>query len=68
MLIEDLHHLRSIVKLFLAKTWEVWPSGLRYWFAKSVRREGKEYNMVKTLPARSIAVLYSGAAIEQSLQ
>lgn len=44
---------------------EVWPRGLRYWFAKSVRQEGAERNVVKFHEACLIAPLYPDAPREQ---
>ena len=46
---------------------EVWPRGLRYWFAKSVRQEDAERNVVRFHGACLIAPLYPDAPLEQSV-
>ncbi len=46
---------------------EVWPRGLRYWFAKSVRQDDAERNVVRFHEAYLIAPLYPDAPKEQSV-
>ncbi len=52
----------------LTKTYkEVWPSGLRYWFAKSARQEEIDYNVVRLHVMQSLITPSTGKAEEQSM-
>jgi hypothetical protein len=42
----------------------VWPSGLRYWFAKSVRQEGIDDNVVQLHVMQSLITPSAGKAKE----